>query len=47
MIDETDRIFYDTAVSSGATLITSNKKDYPNEPFILTPAEFLYKIKQV
>ena len=47
MIDETDRVFYDTAVSSGAILITGNKKDYSNEPFILTPAEFLHKIKQV
>jgi len=41
--DETDRVFYDTAIASGATLITGNKKDYPDEPFILTPAEFLQK----
>ncbi|MCL2747147.1 MAG: putative toxin-antitoxin system toxin component, PIN family [Oscillospiraceae bacterium] len=41
--DETDRVFYDTATASGATLITGNKKDYPDEPFILTPAEFLRK----
>ena len=47
MIDETDRVFYDTAVSSGAILITGNKKDYPNEPFILTPSEFLHKMKLV
>jgi putative PIN family toxin of toxin-antitoxin system len=46
MTDETDRVFYDTAVSSGAILITGNKKDYPNEQFVLTPAEFLQKITQ-
>ena len=39
--DETDRVFYDTAKASGATLITGNIKDYPNEPFIQTPAEYL------
>ena len=39
--DETDRIFYDTAKTAGAVLVTGNKKHYPNEPFILTPAEFL------
>ena len=42
--DETDRIFYDTAMASGATLITGNRKDYPDEPFIMTPAEFLRKM---
>jgi putative PIN family toxin of toxin-antitoxin system len=41
MIDEDDRIFYDTAKSAGAHLITGNKKHYPQEPFILTPKEFL------
>ena len=44
MSDETDRIFYDTALASGATLITGNSKDYPDEPFIITPAEFLRKM---
>ena len=39
--DETDRIFYDAARESGAVLVTGNIKDYPNEPFILTPAQFL------
>ena len=42
--DETDRIFYDTAMASGATLITGNRKDYPDEPFIMTPAEFLQEM---
>ena len=43
MPDESDRIFYDTAKESGAILITGNKKHYPNESFILTPAEFSEK----
>jgi putative PIN family toxin of toxin-antitoxin system len=41
MIDEDDRIFYDTAKSAGACLVTGNTKHYPNESFIMTPAEFL------
>jgi len=41
MLDETDRIFYDTATASSATLITGNIKDYPDEPFVMTAAEFL------
>jgi putative PIN family toxin of toxin-antitoxin system len=41
MIDEDDRIFYDTAKSAGAYLITGNTKHYPHESFVLTPAEFL------
>ncbi|MCL1819283.1 MAG: putative toxin-antitoxin system toxin component, PIN family [Oscillospiraceae bacterium] len=46
MSDETDRIFYDTAMAIGAILITGNIKDYPNESFIMTPAEFLQKTVQ-
>jgi len=41
MIDEADRIFYDVAKQSDSFLITGNKKHYPNEPFILSPSEFL------
>ena len=41
MPDEDDRVFYDTAKSTGAYLITGNTKHYPSEPFILTPTEFL------
>ncbi|MCL2102198.1 MAG: putative toxin-antitoxin system toxin component, PIN family [Fibromonadales bacterium] len=41
MSDEDDRIFYDTAKQSGSFLITGNKRHYPQENFILTPAEFL------
>ena len=41
--DESDRIFYDTAKKAEAYLITGNKKHFPDEEFILTPAEFLQK----
>ena len=40
-VDESDRIFYDMARFYNALLITGNKRHYPDEPFILTPAEFL------
>ena len=39
--DESDRIFYDTARGSGSFLISGNIKHYPNESFILLPADFL------
>ncbi|MDR0874739.1 MAG: putative toxin-antitoxin system toxin component, PIN family [Clostridiales Family XIII bacterium] len=39
--DEDDRIFYDVAKSNDAILITGNTKHFPEEAFILTPAEFL------
>ena len=39
--DESDRIFYDTAKESGGTLITGNSKHYPDEPFIMTPSDFV------
>ena len=39
--DETDRIFYDAAKSSSSFLITGNIKHYPNDPDIITPADFL------
>jgi putative PIN family toxin of toxin-antitoxin system len=41
MIDEDDRIFYDTANYAGAYLITGNVKHYPQESFIMSPKEFL------
>jgi putative PIN family toxin of toxin-antitoxin system len=41
MPDEDDRVFYDTAKTAGAYLITGNVKHYPQEAFVLTPAEFL------
>jgi len=42
--DEADRIFYDTAKSSDAILITGNMKHYPVDSLIMTPAEFIYKL---
>ena len=39
--DESDRIFYDTTVESGAILITGNTKHYPTEDFIMTPSQFI------
>ena len=41
MIDETDRVFYDAAKESGASLVTGNTKHYPTEDFIMTPNSFL------
>jgi hypothetical protein len=41
MPDESDRVFYDVAKTAGAYLITGNTKHFPQEPFILTPAEFV------
>jgi len=40
-VDETDRAFYEVAVSCDAYLITGNIKHYPDEPFVMTPAEFI------
>lgn len=44
-IDESDRIFYDTAKASRAILISGNIKHYPNEAFIMTPSDFLKKVE--
>ena len=44
LLDESDRVFYDTARVSGAILITGNMKHYPVEPFIMRPAEFSRKM---
>jgi putative PIN family toxin of toxin-antitoxin system len=38
--DEDDRVFYDTAKTCGAILITGNAKHFPQEPSIITPREF-------
>ena len=40
-VDETDRIFYDTAVSGKAVLITGNGKHFPRKSFIVAPADFV------
>jgi len=39
--DESDRVFYDTAKTVNAYLVTGNLKHYPEEPNILTPARFI------
>jgi putative PIN family toxin of toxin-antitoxin system len=39
--DESDRIFYDTAKTGNAVLITGNIKHFPRESFIVLPADFL------
>jgi len=44
--DESDRIFYDTARAAEAILITGNIKHYPNEPFIMTPADYWRKLME-
>ena len=41
MLDEDDRVFYDTAKESGAILVTGNTKHFPAESFIMTPSDFL------
>ncbi|MDR0490680.1 MAG: putative toxin-antitoxin system toxin component, PIN family [Oscillospiraceae bacterium] len=44
MTDESDRIFYDTAVAGGAKLITGNLKHFPEKPFIVSPVDFLLRL---
>ena len=46
LIDEDDRIFYDTAQTGGAILITGNQRHFPSEPFIVSPAAFLKSLKR-
>ena len=43
--DEDDRVFYDVAKVTNAYLVTGNIKHYPHEPFILTPAQFIYLLE--
>lgn len=47
LIDESDRIFYDTAKGSNSFLISGNIKHYPKEPFILTPEAFIRLVRQL
>jgi len=42
--DESDRIFYDTAKTSGSILITGNSRHFPAEPFIMAPSVFITKL---
>ncbi len=37
--DESDRRFYDVARAAGAFVATGNKKHFPNEPIIKSPAQ--------
>ena len=46
LVDETDRAFYDTAKESDAILVTGNIKHFPNEAFIITPADFLASLNK-
>ena len=39
--DESDRIFYDTAMQSNSLLISGNLKHFPKEDFIISPVDFL------
>ncbi|MGL4485410.1 MAG: putative toxin-antitoxin system toxin component, PIN family [Anaerovoracaceae bacterium] len=39
--DETDKKFYEMACSCNCSLITGNKKHYPDNPLVVTPTEFL------
>lgn len=39
--DEKDRKFYDVAKATNSLLITGNKKHFPNESSIVSPAEYL------
>ncbi len=45
--DETDRRFYDVAKACGACLVTGNKKHFPDEAFILSPAELINKLSSL
>jgi putative PIN family toxin of toxin-antitoxin system len=41
IVDEDDRVFYDVAKTNAALLITGNRKHFPKDEIVLTPAEFL------
>jgi len=44
--DETDRKFYDVAKTANAYLITGNIRHYPDEPFVVTPTQFLVLLEK-
>lgn len=47
MPDETDRVFYEVALSKDdAYLVTGNRKHFPATPRVVTPAEMLEIIRQ-
>ena len=39
--DTSDKCFYDAAQAAISWLVTGNKKHFPNEPFIVSPYEYL------
>ena len=41
--DEEDKKFYEVAKHCNVILITGNLKHFPNEPFIMSPIDFLNK----
>lgn len=42
MLDESDRVFYEVALSKeDAYLVTGNQKHFPVTPIVVTPAEML------
>ena len=41
LTDESDRAFYDVALTCGAYLITGNLKHFPKETFIISPSQFI------
>ena len=41
LLDEGDKKFYEVAITAGAYLITGNIKHFPDDPLVITPAEYL------
>ena len=41
-----DRIFYEVAASGGAYLVTGNLKHYPQEKFIVSPAQMIRLLEE-
>ena len=44
-VDEADRKFYEVAKFCGAVLVTGNLKHFPEDPLVMSVAEFLEKRK--
>lgn len=45
-IDEADKKFYEVAKSGRATLITGNRRHFPDNDTVISPADFLELINQ-
>jgi predicted nucleic acid-binding protein len=45
--DENDKVFYEVAISVRGNVVTGNKKQYPNEPSVVSPNEFLDIIEKM